>query len=362
LKIGIVTFHNVPNYGAVLQAFALRKTIKDITGEQVQIIHHQSPGNDDSFLVENFGKRYAKSNSKLKSILKSLVYHILIKPDYSKKSKKFVDFRNNYLELDKSCCIADFDIVVCGSDQIWNPGITQGLDKEYFGFGATSAKKISYAASCGDVSTVKECEDEFLSLVSNMGSVGVREKSLSDFLIAHGINARQTVDPTFLLDKNDYVDAFNLKPPVDSQPYLLVYALQYDKALYSLARQIANKKGLRIKYVCGFVKGSPLMKGKFDCGPIDFLNLLYGADHILTNSFHGMAFSIIFRKAFNVVLPNSRKSRVIDFLESIGLSSRIVNQGKTDDFEDVDYQQIESALNMKIKCSKEFLQSALGVK
>ena len=365
-KACIFTFHNVPNYGAVLQAYALSHYIEKKLDYHVDIMDFQCKGNGAEFEPNQFIKTASKSRKKTTALYKRLMLSLHFQKDYKRKYLKFQDFKKNNLSETSYDRDRDYvyDVVILGSDQIWNPDITGGFQDEFFGQSnqVKGMVKVAYAASCGDVSAFTEEQmDELVERVSKLNYVGIREKSLSEFLFEKNVKNFCTLDPTFLLSSNEYNTLIQRRSQ-KKNPYILVYELQKDEELEKFAFKMAKEKNIRVRILVGYI--SYTRKRIFeirDAGPVDFLSLVKDAVYILTNSFHGTAFSLIYKKDFNVVLPKTRTSRVVDLLNEVGLASRIVGKGKGDlNCEHIDYSNIENNIKKLETSSKRFLQEALG--
>lgn len=276
---------------------------------------------------------------------------------------KFQNFRNDYLCLDSDLkhINQNYNIIFYGSDQIWNPQITDGYDPIYYAKNISNSKIIlaGLAVSCGDVDTVKN-NSIFLDNIKKFDYIGVREKSLGQYISKHDIECTQVMDPSFLLSSTEYRELLHIESCTEK--YLLIYELQRNPQLKKIAHIIAKKKGIKIVHICGYLNFNRIRKeGIFNAGPIDFIRLLSNAEYVVTNSFHGLSFSLIFNKDFNIVLPKTRTSRITDLLDSLQLTDRIV----MDDFEDImntsiDYSMVNEILNRKITDSKEYIESVLN--
>ena len=363
-KACIFTFHNVPNYGAVLQTYALAHYIEKNLGYHVDIMDFQCGGNGSEFEPTEFIKIACRSKKKIATIYKKMMMALCFEKDYRKKYLRFQEFKKHNLSVLPYDMTYIYDAVILGSDQIWNPDITGGFQAEFFGQSklVKGKTKVAYAASCGDVSALSEAQaNELIEYTSKLNYVGVREKSLSVFLYENGIKNICTLDPTFLLSANEY-NTLVQDQLQENDPYILVYELQKNEEMEKLAFRIAKEKNLRVRILVGYISYSKKRSYELrDAGPIEFLSLIKNADYILTNSFHGTAFSLIYKKDFNVVLPRTRTSRVIDLLNEIGLTNRIVqaNERKLS-FEHIDYETIEDSIRRIEASSKSFLREALG--
>lgn len=363
-KACIFTFHNVPNYGAVLQTYALSNYIEKNMDYHVDVIDFMCKGNGEEFKPSEFIKIASKSGNKIVSIYKKVMLSLCFEKDYKSKYLKFQAFKRRNLSVKPYDKEYMYDVVIVGSDQIWNPDITDGFQTEFFGESrlVKCDVKIAYAASCGDISAFTGVQAaELVERVSQLNYIGVREKCLSEFLLEKGIKNICTLDPTFLLSSEEYDYMVKDSSQIDNA-YVLVYELQKNKEMEKFAFKIAKEKNIGVRILVGHV--SYLKKKPFeirDAGPVEFLSLVKDADYIITNSFHGTVFSLIYKKDFNVFLPKARTSRVVDLLSEIGLMSRIIGEGAGElNCEHINYSSIETNIKRLEVLSKRFLQEALG--
>lgn len=364
-KIGILTFHNVPNYGAVLQCMALKSYIEKCEIKDVRVIDYINIGNGEDLTIDNISNNIKKTNNMVKRIAKQIIF-ALNKSSYSQKLSKFADFRNNFMNLDSKVAEVNnnYDIIIYGSDQIWNPEITKGYDNFYYAKNIENKHIViaAFAASCGDVDIVKE-EKEFIELMSNFHFISTREDSLSKYINSFGKKSVCVLDPTFLLSKNEYLSKLQIAISTQDE-YIFVYELQKNSNLMHVAKKIANRTGLKIKKVCGYLNNSTInMNGIFDAGPKDFLELLANAKYVVTNSFHGVTFSMIFNINFYVVLPKSRTSRITELLNKFDLTERILLENDMLELQSIDFIKLNSLIEEKNIETKKYLSSIFkGVK
>ena len=363
-KIGILTFHSVPNYGAILQSYALKRFLEMTSSREVSIINFQCKGNDSAFEPQEVKRNIITGREfVLKRAIKLIRYTIFTKREYEDKTRSFAEFREKYLNMDSCLELLrkKYELIVCGSDQIWNPNITGGFQDYYFGANRNQdgVRTISYAASCGDVEEIcSHYEKQFFEIIRNLDKVGVREESLNRYLTDKKVNSSCNIDPTFLLSKEEYINDFLLS--LSDKKYILVYALQKNNTLKVIAEKISAKLKLPVIYVCGYMaKGRHDKNELFDVAPITFLELIYNSEYVITNSFHGLAFSLIFEKNFNIVMPKSRGSRLNDLLQELRLTDRVCLDGKID-MTDVDYKEVNKLLKPHIESSKNYLINEVG--
>lgn len=371
MKIGILTYQYAMNYGAVLQAYAL-KTYLETLNHEVEILNY-----DSSYLYANQRSIKAKIISHVWNIFKNVL-------GAKKKRKLFDTFRNNYLKLKFPSLTTknqllmylinqNFDAFIVGSDQVWNPEINGHDDTYYLNF-QNKALKISYAASFG-VGTIKENDlTQILDSLKSFSAVSVREKTGLEILKLFNKKVEVVLDPVFLPN----IEIWNRlaeKNPVITGKYMLCYVMPGDREIETrievLSQQYKEKTGNQVI----FLGRKEYKKFKNDgkdlvvASPGSFVNLFKNADFIVTNSFHGTAFSLIYNKNFYSLVNRHLKgekqlcSRVIDLLTELGIEDRALNPSDDCIFENkINYSIVNEKLNLKRNTSKEFLKKSLQAK
>ncbi|MEL7568243.1 MAG: polysaccharide pyruvyl transferase family protein [Dehalobacterium sp.] len=377
MKIGILTFHYAINYGAVLQTYATQKWLLK-QGIESDIINYVPIEQESKYHPDIIKKNYLvnfKFNP-LRSIARLVKYKLLTERDYVEKTNKFNIFIENNLKMTHIIKCKEelsylnndgYDGFICGSDQIWNPEITKEFDKTYFcDFVNESIKRIAYAASAGDTSILSQAEykKDFFRLIKNFNFIGVRERSLADFIVDESdMNAIVTLDPTLLLEKDDYEEVTASLQHIDKN-YVLIYQLARTTKAKEIAAQIAKERNLEIIELCGMLYNKPHSKDIIcNAGPSEMLGFIRDASYVVTNSFHGTTLSIIYQKDFSTILSKKRNSRIIDLLESLKLSNRIVRE----DTKDIVTNSINYTIHLEFlegmkKQSYEFLKKSIGFK
>ena len=231
-RVGIVTFIDDINYGAVLQAYSLGRFLMNL-GLEVYYIR------PDDLIT---------STNRPKNFVKRLFYYLVAKRRIEKKSNCFHSFiKENFKVLTeeqaKEMLNGQEDIIICGSDQIWNREITHGKYCDlYFGVGFQNA--ISYAASAGDIKNNSADQTrEFIGLIKNLKAISVRESDLKVFIQSNSdLMVSCVCDPTFLVECKDFM----FEPKDFRKPYVLIYQMGNNKTLYQAAKTIAKQKNLKI--------------------------------------------------------------------------------------------------------------------
>ena len=257
-----------------------------------------------------------------------------------------------------------YNAVVCGSDQIWNPNITD-TDLSYFlDFCDKNTKRISYAPSFG----IDEFSDDFSKItkkeLSEFHALSVREKPGQDFIFnLLGKEASLVSDPTFLVSSEQWTE-MERKHHAANGEYILYYTIRHSDNLLHRCLEFSSEKGMKVIIVGGnFLKviqnRNPLVEYAIDIGPDEWLYLLHNARYIFTNSFHGTAFSINYNKDFFVEFSSLTNSRLEQIIYTLNLENRIVKPDNKLSDEPVDYTIVEKRLSEFKQTSESFLKKAL---
>ncbi len=307
MKIGILTFHNAHNYGAVMQAYALRTKLRKM-GQDAVILNYRNSTIENSYLPWR-KCRYEQADWSLQcDKFNAFIDTILL--EGCVLNVKFEDLKK-----------LSVDCFICGSDQIWNSWLTGGLDRAYFLDFETNAKKISYAASKYTSEIAEKERNYFSKNLSDFSAVSVRENSLAEDLHKKcQIDAVTVLDPVFLLDAQDYTP---LEVSVkEKHKFVLAYYLCEDTMLDQCARKVAKSMRLPLIEIHFYRLKDRQRYQIADCGPGEFLTYFHRAEYVLTNSYHGVLFSILFRRPFYAVYKeDSRKDAI---LKKLGLKERHV--------------------------------------
>lgn len=351
-SVGIMTFHFCDNYGAALQCFALRKVINSFEGYQAEVINFNSNWKPGWFTEEDIQEKYI---DKLEI--------------YKKFQKKYLGVKEPVI-YDKEMISKDYDYYVAGSDQIWNPSFNFFNTAYFLDFAPSEAVKIAYAASIGmPVETAKNYSDIFKNKIKNLDFIGIREKTHKDFIQGFTEKKVESVlDPTLLLNKEDYEEIVEKKK--DSEKFIFLYFLKHDTTapiVLSFVNMLSRKYNLKVIHSFVEVPTNSINKENesfYFEGPKDFLWYIKNAEIVVTNSFHGTVFSILYGKPFYTYVVKSMSSRVVDLLQCLGLENRIIKGYKKlseVDF-NIDYSEAYRKLEVERKKSIRFLKKALNYK
>lgn len=357
MKIYTVTFNRTTNWGATFQEYALFAYLRKL-GHDVKVVDY----------VPEFMLEKHRPINKIRNAggIISKFQSLLLLPLYLDRAKKFREFTNEHIVYTVACKnindiekLSQPDLYICGSDQIWNTNFV-GDDQVYFLNFKTSANKISYAASMGKDKISKTELDDLCNRISNIQITSVREDYLFKKLASRGISPLYHVlDPVFLLDKNEYIRiADDSKSRND---YVLVYELANDYKCYQVARKLADTYNLEIIQINCFKKRYPVDKVLGNPSPTEFLRLFIDAKYVVTNSFHGTAFSIILNKQFYAIQLKTYNSRIASLLKLVKLENRIIREFDNNmKMEYINYEgEIEETLNEAVNASKDILEKSL---
>lgn len=370
-KIGTVTFHGAQNFGSVLQTYALQEFVKGLYTEA---------GQECDYNVINYRTNFQKSFYSIyksvknpKNIIKNIVafrHSSALKT----KNQRFEDFLKNYIRLTEEVSKEDelkkfsssFNYYISGSDQIWNVRASDFESAYYLDF-VKNGKKISYAASFGPLKIDWNLydKDKYSSLLSKYSAISVRELGSKD-RVKELIDSdcEINVDPTFLLKKEEW-QKIQSDANYNDGKYILLYCLEPSKEQLNMAKAISKKLNLPIlvtRYnnkndmINGFVK-------KYDSGPLDFLSYIDNAALVLSSSFHGTAFSMIYNKPF-YVFNGMKDSRISSILKIADIEDRSIESIKDIDrvnLKSVDFSVVNEIIKNEQEKSKAYLQQALEI-
>ena len=362
-KISLLTIHLGANFGSILQTIATVVVLKKMDCV-IEVVNYVP----DRCTWRRFFIDTIKVPSKLIRIFISLPVVAINKHIYNSFLAKHVKVSTPIYSHDDfvgKCPLAD--IYMTGSDQVWNSIHNEGLDKHYyFADFPENTVKIAYSSSIGRVSLEQDEYNKVKLLLRTYKAISVREESAKKIIENMGYNVTQLVDPTFMLNKEEWKEYMSNRIVHDS--YLLVY-LPYNihdkRIIYKSVRKISDKMNLKVVTFANHHILPEKMADKtiYFANPGDFLSLMYYADYVVTNSFHGTAFSIVMNKPFFVYLPNKFGTRILSILNLCSLQNRLLEADEfvSDEKMNValDYTRVNGLLDGERKRTYMFLNDAL---
>lgn len=320
-KVGIITFHFVNNFGGALQAYALRKVVENECDSNAVIIDYR---NWFIRLTDRIRLLPISSNmEEIASGLKTMGQRISRRNkfgNFTKNNNKLSRKYLNHWQINNTP--PGCDKYICGSDQIWNPFLTMGVASNYFlAFEPDADNKIAYAPSFGTDGVASRYQKRIGHYIEAIGHLSVREKSGQELIKKlTGKDAQRLIDPTFLLDKNDW-EQIGVNPLKSKEPYILLYIMQRDKEVYEYAKKIKQQMGIRLVEISRYgYRPDFVDETLIDVGPAEFLGLFRDSAYICTNSYHGLAYSIIFEKEFCLIPCKRFKARINNMLDMLQIS------------------------------------------
>ncbi len=326
MKAVVITRHAITNYGSLLQSIATLDILRNLYLD-CKIINYIRT--DEKY--KNAEKTLLKQKPNFNNnFLKRIIYLSLRQPWAILSGRKFSVMCSKYLnltmlysninELKQNKPIAD--IYITGSDQVWGPVMNGEYDSAYFlSFTEDSDRRIAFAASFGRTNFDENTQEFFKKWLSRYEAIAVREDSAVQLLNSWGINAKQVIDPTLMLDSqywNGYTKIINKK-------YILVYQIHNDKRLTRYAKSVAKKANLPLIRLSASMH-QIFRGGKFKFCPdiSEFLSYIKNAQCLITDSFHGTAFALNFNTPFVEILPGETSTRNMSILRLTGLTDRVL--------------------------------------
>ena len=379
-RVGILTIHNSPNYGASLQSYALYKYVSQLPGIECEVIDLHRPYENGDVKSNRFVP-YRREPFSIKRSIKSALKKILRRESkkvsfYSIGSKYKFDEFNKSIKLSRPYWGIDelyadppcYDVYMTGSDQVWNPTQPYCLEPYFLTFVPQGKKKISFASSIGVTELLENEKQDFRRWLSSYDAISVREYQAKDLLASFVDKpVTQVADPTFLLDsvywRNLAVDYQK------AEPYILLFTVGFDSNLLQFAMKISNESGLRLIYLnqklSEPIDGS--CKVVNDAGPRDFLGLIAQSEMVLTDSYHATVFSLILKaKNFYAYIGsyNKRGSRILDLLKTYKEESHLLSEALSENYTDlskrkIDYQLVDRIYREEQMKAHDFLKSNL---
>lgn len=357
--IGIITFHSQYNCGSVLQAYALQEIIKSL-GYKCKILNYYYEKD-----MRNYNIRWFTKNPKV-----ILFDFYTLKNCWSRK-RSFRIFQNRFLNLsamttewEKLKNISrDCEVLISGSDQIWNLGLTQGIHPAYFlQFADDNQTKISYASSMATASILEEYRNDLKAALESFSAISVREQQTADRLKElTGKNIFCALDPTILLGEefyNNLICGYKIDLPLK---YIFVYCLHYINLgkIRPVAEKYAKEHNLAIVYFNKYNIYNKLYRlNIFKYGPEAFIAAIKNAEFVIADSYHAAIFSIIYKKQFGIYALEDSRSRWDTLFGRLDMEKNYIKAGKP--YHNIDYENVSKKLSEQREKSIEFLKTSLG--
>ena len=380
MKIGIITFwQTLDNYGQILQCFALQTILRKIGHSPFLIRYTHSQ-------VKFTNWRKIKKNG-LKTVTALFNRGITNNPNIKDQNKnlderRFIDFKNSYLTQSKQVyhsikelrkCPPQAECYIAGSDQIWAKSLSFDENKAFFlDFGSKSILRISYAASFAMNEYPKKERNKLKRCLEKFNSVSVREVPGIEICKSVGINAKLVLDPTLLLQATDYVNTFHFK--IRERQGVFIYSLNIsnpNEICWEEIRTYANKQNLPITITSssGYISAEKLFGEKMDYFPAqipEWLKIIGSSKLVVTTSFHGIVFCILFHTNF-IYFPlkgsfSRGNNRVLGLLKDLNLNNKVYTDCSSVDEiikTPINWPNVDKCLQIRRNESIKYLISAL---
>ena len=360
-KIGLITFYNTIGYGTILQAFATKKIIEGL-GYECDILPYYNKYMERAFSV--------KHTSVIHDSYVLLSEFILLLTELPRK-RKFHQFRDSFAQkpylnrTDMEALNEKYDIFLCGSDQLWNYNITDMDDVFMLSFVHNNKKKRAFSTSFGLTCVEDNKKAVYEKYLKEFYKVALREKQGQELFKKLTQNdAELVLDPTFLYGQYGWSQLASTITAKEKIKYILVYQMIISKELVQVAEYIRKETGYKVIWI-----PFPYGKGckcniKLSAGPLEWLSLIKNAELVLTNSFHGVAFSIIFNTQFYCLISEKltkTASRMASMLKLFNLDSRLIAEEKDICLADkINYEKVNNIVEIKRKESIRILKEILA--
>lgn len=333
MRIGLLTYHHSANYGAVMQSYATCRALKEL-GHEVEFL--------------NFQQDEKRSNS-------SIIFYFKIKA-FDRFMTAFYPSETKILQSmdDLNAIASNYDCLVVGSDQVWNPEISKNKCLAYFlDFGGSDIRRISYASSFG----ISKWPEQYQNLLPSISgslhkfyAISVREETGKELLgNLFGLKSQVVLDPTLL-----HTDYHEITGNISDNEEVICYLLNRTKLQLEKTILLSKSLGKTPKMISTI---RPTWGFRYVYPPSieNWIRHIAGAKFVITDSFHGLVFSLIYNKQFVVISPNNgRNSRLKDLLQSVGIEDRYFDENDKISYNNLIENSIDyNKVNVKLQALKD---------
>ncbi|MCC5893807.1 polysaccharide pyruvyl transferase family protein [Exiguobacterium sp.] len=366
-KIGVLTFHRSLNYGAILQARGLVESVKKL-GFESELIDYRN---------ENLEKRDSFQRFYTYEGLVRNIFNIIEMPFWLIRRKKFDSFLNDTgvsptIKTINDNTTKDYTKLIVGSDQVWNPKVTNYDTSYFFSDVSNHSKKVSYAASFGVSELDAKSEAVYKPYLSNIKNISVREETGVELVKGMiDLEPDLVIDPSMLLNKEEWRSIYKKQFPLPliKEKYIVIYQRAYSNSLIAFAKKLSKSKNCKLVTITGNPR--QLIKGKYvqGAGPLEWLNIVDNAEYVVTNSFHGVAFALNLNKNLFVEYLNPKfavNTRLENIIKNFQIEHCLIDTEQSDEsFESlfnrsIDYEKLNLSLEDYRTASNRFLESVIN--
>lgn len=372
MKIGTLTFHRACNNGALLQAYALEKALDTIEDVEAEIINYKCNKIDYAYTPQ-----FCFYNC---SFIKGLIKFLIRYRSIINRNKQFEIFRRKYLKISdneynrNSIFVAadKYDLIICGSDQVWNYELTGEDDTYLLDFVKDSEKKATYAVSFGVSQINQHYYEKYSMLIRKIKYLSMREKTGAKLVMdLTGRKSNVHIDPVFLRKADEWK---MLCTPIKERNYVLIYMVGMGNIvdeMVNFAKNMASNNNQQVLFMnTEYIPYLyPEIKHVRLVSPDMFLTYIYHAECVVTNSFHATCFSILFHKKFYTEMEgrksgDKKSDRSLNLLKKCELSKHIIRNGipEYDGTFNDDWDRVDQIIADEVKISMKYLREMVEKK
>ena len=364
-RIGTVSYNiycNFTNYGSALQTWALHQAIKKIEGFKPVLVDYCPDILADKDPLNPFSNMWDRDEESRKMCELTMPairenyrkFDTFYKIRFDRTSQNYT--AGNFDEISKE----ELDGYVCGSDTIFCPD-EFGVDDGYFAnYVPMQGHSVAYAASFGDPTMTDEVSRQINERLKSFKAIGLRENLMIPYVKGQTeVPVQKVIDPTLLLTPEEYEPITEER--IIEKKYLLLYSRRYSPEMEEFAEKLAMENGWKIVEIS--LRATNADKGHimfYHAGVEEFLSLVKNAEFVVTNSFHGMIFSVQMKKQFAGFTRDQCNSKIDELLALFGLKGRLYVTGK-EQYSDIDYDAVHKRIAIERNNSVEFLKCSLNL-
>ena len=364
MKIGILTFPKMTSYGCSLQMYAMYRAVEQL-GVEAEIINYRN-----EYMKARRHTSTGRSRIRVEAVLRvaaTKTLHLRQILAFRRFEARMCQYPPQITTDKKVLAEAAkrYDGVICGSDQVWNPLITDTDLSFFLDFCPPAAKRIAYAPSFGISEFSEEFTEKIRPELERFRHLSVREPAGARY-VEKLVNRKvaTVLDPTFLIAPGEW-EALEKKHPMANGRYIFCFPVRNSAAVIKYARELAQKRGITLIVAEGnFIRKlrnkDRNMKYALDLSPEEWLYMLHHAEAVVTNSFHGAAFSIHYRKDFYLEgTYHNANSRLDQLMEICGLQDRVLRPDCKNWDDSIDFDAVEARLRPARQESLAYLKQAV---
>lgn len=362
MKVLISTSQNAINYGAVLQSYAMGRFLNNMNIDYSMLNYFEKY--NLYFSKCNFNSR----KELLSSILVNLynLAYIFSKREQLKRFEFFLE--NNIARTREYKTLEDLqrnpptaDVYITGGDQMFNCHGGVGV-QGFLRFGDEKIKRYSFSTSMGIKEPPKQYLNEFISSLNKFETISLREDSAKKYIDEHcNVKSQVNLDPVFLLDKDQWLKLIENQPKSYKKPYILVYELLFHPLTEAVIKKVNESNNFDIVVLSAWARNRIRAdKVVRNAGPAEFINLFVNAEKVVTTSFHGTCFSILFEKDFYSLIDEKKEVRISNLLKKFNLEDKMVTSKLPASTKREAFSYSKNIINLEREKAKKYLRSICG--